>query len=103
MQLYVSILETLKEFNAADWLKENSLGQFFLNFDIQIFDSLKDTLMNRVAECKEIVDRKNRGQFTADVLKVVDDEFIKDVRDEAGVLRHLCHRIEDLKLEYLVR
>lgn len=103
MQLYVSILETLKQFNAADWLKENSLGQFYLGYDIQTFDTLKDTLMNRVAECKEIVDRKINGQFTADILKVVDDDFIKDVRDEAGVLKHLCHRIEDLKLEYLVR
>lgn len=60
-------------------------------------------MLSRVAECKEIIDRKNKGLLTGDILKIVDDEFIKDIRDEAAILRNMCLRIDNLKIEYQVR
>ncbi len=101
LRLVLGILETLKEFNAADWLPGNTLRDFYIAFDGSQFDKLKESLLTRVTECKEIVDRKQQGLFTGDLAKVVDEEFVQDVRNEARELREMANLLEDLKLAYM--
>ena len=75
LKLFFGILKTLKDFNAADWVKENTLKEFYMSVDPTAFDPIKESLLNRVAECKEIVDRKQKGLFTGEMAKVVDEEM----------------------------
>lgn len=101
LRIIFSILQTLKDFNAADWLKANSLKEFYVQLDPTVFDPLKESLLARVGECKEIVDRKQKGEFTGELAKVVDEEMIHEVKQEARELRELAQQLEDIKLAYM--
>lgn len=101
VRIFLNILNLLKDFNAADWLPANTLGQFYLSLDPTALDPLKESLLTRVTECKEIIDRKQQGLFTGDIAKMVDAEYIADVKQEARELREMANILEDLKLAYM--
>ena len=103
MLIVMDILDRLHEFNAADWLESNSLREFYLAVDVDVFDKLKSLSQTRYNECKEIVKRKSEGQFTGDIARLVDEAFVEDVREEARELYSLGIRVENLKLAYSER
>ena len=92
-------LHMLHQFNASDWLAANTLREFYNSFDVTALDALKEKFQTRLTECKEIVDRKNKGLFTGELARVVDQEFVENVKAEAVDLRFLTRRVEDIKLE----
>lgn len=103
MRYFLDIIRTLREFNAYDWHPENSLGKFYATLDSTKFDIIKKQLTQRVAECVEVENRKNHNQLSADILKVVDDEFIRSCRAESIDLRQIIEFVEDIKLTYMDR
>lgn len=97
--LFMQCLHMLHQFNASDWLAANTLREFYNSFDVTALDALKEKFQTRLTECKEIVDRKNKGLFTGELARVVDQEFVENVKAEAVDLRFLTRRVEDIKLE----
>jgi hypothetical protein len=103
MRYFLDIIKTLREFNAYDWHPENTLSKFYETLDSTKFDTLKKAFVQRVAECVEVEDRKNRNILSADVLKVVNDEFIRSCRAEAADLKGIIRFVEDIKFAYMDR
>ena len=101
VRMVLSILQTLKEFNAGDWLAANTLKDFYLGLDGNTFDKIKESLLIRVGECKEIIDRKQKGLFTGEIARFVDEDFVIDVKQEARELREMASILDDLKLAYM--
>ncbi len=101
--MVIDIIDRLHEFNAADWHPRNTLKEFYLSFDASTLDRLKELMLNRITECKEIIDRKNKGLITGDLLRIVDDAFVADVREEARELRSLANKVEEVKIAYMER
>lgn len=62
--IFVRILQTLKTFNALDWHQRNTVRDFYKEFDFLNLDPIKEKMTNRLKEIQEIIDRKNRGEFT---------------------------------------
>lgn len=103
MRYFLDIIRILRDFNAVDWHPENTLGKFYESFDSTKLDFLKKSFSQRVAECVEVENRKNRNELSADILKVVDDEFIRSCRAEGTDLRHIVQFVEEIKLSYMDR
>ena len=99
--IVLSTLKLLNEFNAGDWLAANDLRQFYLGLDPLAFDKIKQNLQTRCAECQEIDNRKRKGEFNAELDKIVDAEMLRSVKEEHEDLKCMIRFIDDLKILYM--